>query len=78
MMLKTYRYVFVLTRLVEPERDDYTLPDATPEPDVYTDENSLPSTVSGVTIRKAKESPTRPVWSPASAAFLTYSPIQGK
>ncbi len=77
MTLKTYRYVFILTH-IEPGDGEDAFAGAVPEPDAYADERSLPSSVSSVTIRKAKEAPTEPVWSPASMAFLTYCPIQGK
>jgi hypothetical protein len=63
---KNYRFVFVLN------------PVGQVEPGVYRDEQSLPSTVTSVEVRKAKEAPNEAIFSPASNCFLTYSPIQGK
>lgn len=76
-MLKTYRYVFVLTH-IEPGDGEDAFVGAAPEPDLYTDEHSLPSSVSAAEIRRAKEAPTEAVWSPRSMSFLTYAPLQGK
>jgi hypothetical protein len=74
--LKTYRYVYVLTH-IEPGDGEDAFVGAVPEPDLYTDERSLPSSVTSVEVRKAKDAPTEAVWSPRSMAFLTYAPIQG-
>lgn len=77
MVLKNYRYVFVLTH-IEPGDGEDAFVGAVPEPGIYADERALPSTVSSAVIRKAKAAPTEAVWSPASMAFLTYCPIKGK
>ena len=77
MTLRNYRYVFVLTH-IEPGDGEDAFVGAVPEPGLYTDERSLPSTVTSVQVRKAKDAPTEAVWSPASMSFLTYAPIQGK
>lgn len=76
MTLKNYRYVFVLTH-IEPGDRGEAFAGAIPEPGLYADERSLPSSVTSVEVRKAKEAPTEAIWSPASMSFLTYAPVQG-
>jgi hypothetical protein len=75
--LKTYRWVFVLTH-IEPGDGEDAFAGATVEPSVYVDERALPSGVTAVQIRKAKEAPTEAIWSARSMAFLTYAPLQGR
>lgn len=77
MMLRNYRYVFVLTH-IEPGDGEDAFVGAIPEPVLYIDARSLPSSVTNIEVRKAMESPTQAIRSPASMGFLTYCPIQGK
>jgi hypothetical protein len=80
MMLKNYRYVFILTHVVplDGQATDEQWEKLSLKPAIYADKNSLPSRVTSSEIRKAEEKIGEAVFSPGTMSFLTYCPIQGR